>query len=70
MNYNLISADSHLEIDAKWWRERVPLEYRDQAPRVVRLPDGSDAWLIERKSTGRGRIPQAVSRRLRSEALS
>lgn len=47
MNYNLISADSHLEIDAKWWRDRVPVTYRDQAPRVVRLPDGSDAWQIE-----------------------
>jgi predicted TIM-barrel fold metal-dependent hydrolase len=47
VKYNLISADSHLEIDAKWWRERVPVELRDQAPRVVRLPDGSDAWLIE-----------------------
>jgi predicted TIM-barrel fold metal-dependent hydrolase len=47
VNYNLISADSHLEIDARWWRDRVPSEYRDQAPRVVRLPDGSDAWLIE-----------------------
>ncbi len=47
MKYNLISADSHLEIDAKWWRDRVPPTYRDQAPRVVRLPDGSDAWLIE-----------------------
>ena len=47
MKYDLISADSHLEIDAKWWRDRVPAAYRDQAPRVVRLPDGSDAWLIE-----------------------
>ena len=47
MQYNLISADSHLEIDARWWRDRVPATYRDQAPRVVRLPDGSDAWLIE-----------------------
>jgi predicted TIM-barrel fold metal-dependent hydrolase len=47
VKYNLISADSHLEIDAKWWRDRVPAVYRDQAPRVVRLPDGSDAWLVE-----------------------
>jgi predicted TIM-barrel fold metal-dependent hydrolase len=47
MTYNLISADSHLEIDAKWWRDRVPARFRDQAPRVVRLADGSDAWLVE-----------------------
>jgi predicted TIM-barrel fold metal-dependent hydrolase len=47
VKYNLISADSHLEIDAKWWRDRVPAGFREQAPRVVRLPDGSDAWLVE-----------------------
>jgi predicted TIM-barrel fold metal-dependent hydrolase len=46
-NYRYISGDSHLEIEAKWWVGRVPSIYRDQAPRVVRLPDGSDAWAIE-----------------------
>jgi hypothetical protein len=46
-NYRYISGDSHLEIEAKWWVGRVPKQYRDQAPRVVRLPDGSDAWAIE-----------------------
>ena len=46
-NYRYISGDSHLEIDAKWWVGRVPKKYRDQAPRLVRLPDGSDAWAIE-----------------------
>ena len=46
-NYRYISGDSHLEIDAKWWVGRVPQKYRDQAPRLVRLPDGSDAWAIE-----------------------
>jgi hypothetical protein len=45
--YRYISGDSHLEIEAKWWVSRVPHMYRDQAPRVVRLPDGSDAWSIE-----------------------
>jgi predicted TIM-barrel fold metal-dependent hydrolase len=45
--YRYISADSHLEIDSKWWIERVPASYRDQAPRVLHLPDGSDAWLVE-----------------------
>jgi hypothetical protein len=46
-NYRYISGDSHLEIDAKWWVDRVPKQYRDQAPRLVRLSDGSDAWAIE-----------------------
>ena len=45
--YRYISADSHMEIDSKWWLERVPAALRDQAPHVVRLPDGSDAWLVE-----------------------
>ncbi|HEY0584484.1 MAG TPA: amidohydrolase family protein [Chloroflexota bacterium] len=45
--YRYLSADSHMEIDSKWWIERVPARYRNQAPRVLRLPDGSDAWLIE-----------------------
>lgn len=43
----VISGDGHLEIDSKWWIERVPKEHRDRAPRVVRLPDGGDAWIIE-----------------------
>ena len=44
--YRYISGDSHLEIDSKHWIGRVPAKYRDQAPRLVRQPDGSDAWLI------------------------
>ena len=46
-HYRYISGDSHLEIDARCWVDRVPKQYRDQAPRLVRLPDGSDAWAIE-----------------------
>jgi predicted TIM-barrel fold metal-dependent hydrolase len=44
--YRYISADSHLEIDSKHWIGRVPQKYRDLAPRLVRQPDDSDAWLI------------------------
>src|SRR5262249_25325752 len=44
--YRYISGDSHLEIDSKYWIDRVPAMYRDQAPRLVRQPDGSDAWTI------------------------
>ena len=44
--YNYISGDSHLEIDSKHWTTRVPEKYRDQAPRLVRQPDGSDMWMI------------------------
>ena len=48
-SYSYISGDSHLEIDSKYWLERVPAKYRDQAPRLVRQPDGSDAWKIADK---------------------
>ncbi len=45
--YRYISADSHLEIDSRYWAPRVPAAHRDRVPRLVRLPDGSDAWLVE-----------------------
>ena len=45
--YRYVSADSHLEIDSKHWLPRVPAQHRDRAPRVIRLPDGGDAWLVE-----------------------
>ncbi len=47
MNYRYISGDSHLEIDSKWWIDRVPERHRDRAPRVSHLPDGGDAWVVE-----------------------
>lgn len=45
--YRCISGDSHLEIDSKAWLPRVPAKHRDRAPRLVRLEDGADAWLVE-----------------------
>jgi predicted TIM-barrel fold metal-dependent hydrolase len=48
-NYRYISGDSHLEIDSKHWIGRVPAQYRDLAPCLVRLPDGSDGWTINNK---------------------
>ncbi|HVO96312.1 MAG TPA: amidohydrolase family protein [Terriglobales bacterium] len=44
--YHYISADSHLEIDSKHWLGRVPEKLHGFAPRLVRQPDGSDAWMI------------------------
>ncbi|MET0502995.1 MAG: hypothetical protein ABW172_15850, partial [Candidatus Binatia bacterium] len=44
--YRIISGDSHLEIDSKHWIGRIPVPYRDRAPRLVRQPDGSDLWTI------------------------
>jgi len=42
-----ISGDSHLQITSDPWLDRVPKEHRERAPRVIRLPDGTDVWFIE-----------------------
>ena len=47
--YRYISADSHLEIDSKYWLDRVPERYCELAPRLVRQSDDSDAWMIGEK---------------------
>lgn len=46
-SFPVISGDSHLEVDSKNWIDRVPEQYRDRAPRLLHLPDGTDAWLVE-----------------------
>ena len=43
----IISGDTHLEIDSQRWTHCVDAQHRVRTPRVVRLPDGGDAWLIE-----------------------
>jgi predicted TIM-barrel fold metal-dependent hydrolase len=43
----VISGDTHLEIDSTAWIERIPARHRDRAPRVVRTPEGADAWVVE-----------------------
>jgi predicted TIM-barrel fold metal-dependent hydrolase len=45
-DYLPISGDSHLEVDCKDWIERVPSQFRDQAPQLIRQDDGNDAWMI------------------------
>jgi uncharacterized protein len=45
--YNLMSADGHLEVPPERWVHRVPEKYRERAPRTVHLPDGGDAQMIE-----------------------
>jgi predicted TIM-barrel fold metal-dependent hydrolase len=43
----IISADDHLQEPPDLWSARLPRLLRDRGPRVVRLPDGSDAWAVE-----------------------
>ena len=46
-NYRYFSADSHFESLPETWTHRVPAQYRQRAPRRVKLPDGRDAILEE-----------------------
>jgi hypothetical protein len=45
--YRVISADSHLDINPDVWNHRVPAQWRDRAPRRVKLPNGSDAIVVD-----------------------
>ena len=45
-NIKLVSADDHVQEPADLWATRLPRSLRDRAPRVVRLPDGGDAWSV------------------------
>jgi hypothetical protein len=47
MKYQCISADSHLEIRPDRYAKRVPEKFRDRAPKVITLEDGSLAVLQE-----------------------
>jgi predicted TIM-barrel fold metal-dependent hydrolase len=43
----LVSSDGHLEVRPERWTPRMPAQYRERAPRTVKLPDGGDALLVE-----------------------
>lgn len=47
MKYKCISADSHLEIRPDRYCQRVPEKFRDRAPKVITLEDGTLAVLQE-----------------------
>ena len=46
-NYRYISADSHFESPPEQWTHRVPKQYRDRAPRRIKLANGRDALQVE-----------------------
>ncbi len=48
--YNVISADSHLEISPERWTARVPAQHRGLAPRLVKLADGGDGIIVENRA--------------------
>lgn len=45
-DYQIISADSHLDLSPEQWKQHVPAQWRDQAPRVIRLESGEDAVVM------------------------
>ena len=45
--YQVISGDGHVETPPDGWRKYVPDKWRDRAPRLIRLPNGADGWLVE-----------------------
>ena len=46
-HYRYISADGHFESPPEQWIHRVPKQYRQRAPRRIKLANGRDALLIE-----------------------
>ena len=42
----IVSADDHLQEPPDLWRERLPARLRDQAPRLVDLPDGGQGFVV------------------------
>ncbi|MBK7948264.1 MAG: amidohydrolase family protein [Deltaproteobacteria bacterium] len=45
--YRVISGDGHIETPPEGWVKHVPAKYRDRAPRLIRLENGADGWLVE-----------------------
>jgi predicted TIM-barrel fold metal-dependent hydrolase len=62
--YQVISGDGHVETPPESWVKYLPEEHRPRAPRLIELPKGGEAWLIEgqplipngQNITGRGPV--------------
>ena len=46
MEYQLVSADSHVNEPPGLWVDRVSAHYKDRAPRMESFDQG-DAWVLE-----------------------
>jgi predicted TIM-barrel fold metal-dependent hydrolase len=46
-NYNLLSADSHIDLNPDVWTHRVAAKWRDRAPKRVKTETGSDAVQVD-----------------------
>jgi uncharacterized protein len=45
--YKVISGDGHIDLNPDIWRNRVPVKWRDRAPKRVKMPNGSDAVVVD-----------------------
>jgi predicted TIM-barrel fold metal-dependent hydrolase len=48
--YHVVSTDSHLEVPPYMWEPFVDAQFREFVPKVVKLPNGGDAWKMPGKS--------------------
>lgn len=53
MPYNVVSADNHILEPRDLFVTRMPKQFRDRAPRVVRGADGGDGWSWDGKAPQR-----------------
>jgi len=45
--YQVISGDGHIDLNPDVWRNRVPVKWQDRAPKRVKMPNGSDAVVVD-----------------------
>ena len=69
--YRVISSDNHVYEPLDLWTRRTEARYRDRAPHIERLDDGSDWWICDgRKGMCIGAGAQAGRRFVEPEKLS
>jgi len=54
--YEVVSADAHIEAPPTRWTDRLPAALRDQAPTVVEMPDGGQGVAL-----GDERVPLGLT---------
>jgi predicted TIM-barrel fold metal-dependent hydrolase len=47
MRPRIYDGDAHIVEPVGVWQERVPARFKDRAPKLVKQPDGNDAWSFE-----------------------
>lgn len=66
----MVSVDDHVVEPPDMWEGRVPKKYADQAPRIVVMEDGREAWsYLGNLSTNTG-LNAVAGRPLRTTALT